>query len=497
MKKKFTIYSLIFCVFYGCQSQPLADVKTILADSNKIILIFKNFPKFKNKININPKVTIENTESTITCYDGMTINDYYPKINDTLFLKPNCEAIILKHNFNTISSMDFIFQKGDTIQFSYEKEIPIVTSIGGPSKAFEINYEKIWRNRIEKTLDFTAYEIYRYPYFSKLSNLSDNIFNNAPKIKQENYISAKINFENENIFLDSLRKENKISNNTFNFYSNRAKYLNLKMGVEQGINLDSLERDFSKFNSNSCMYTHYYDYVQSYVKVTIEDKAKIIRQSNGQIADYKEVFDKVSIYNKISKKYKDLLLIKYLELIGKNFEKKDFLNYVKKAQIIITDSILLSDINSRFMLDYWNSSDSNNNLYYLDKDKNKNSFADIIKKNKGKLIYVDFWASWCSPCRATMQSSKKLRSSYKNILFVYISIDKDFTVWKKANNEEELYDYQNSFILINEDKSSLLKNINLTSIPRYLLFNKKGKLINSNAPNPDSKELIEIINKNL
>src|SRR5690606_14264937 len=122
-------------------------------------------------------------------------------------------------------------------------------------------------------------------------------------------------------------------------------------------------------------------------------------------------------------------------------------------------------------------------------------FKEYIKESANKVIYVDLWASWCMPCRAVMPASIDLRENYKDdpINFVYISIDSKYTDWEKASEDESLSDYENSFLLLSPKTAALPKEIALTTIPRYLIFNKKGTLVFDNAPAPNNPELKKIL----
>lgn len=127
------------------------------------------------------------------------------------------------------------------------------------------------------------------------------------------------------------------------------------------------------------------------------------------------------------------------------------------------------------------------------------SLQDIIELNKGKLLYVDIWASWCVPCRSAMSYSRELRENFKdkNIAFIYLSVDEDFDKWKRAIEQENLSFYINSFKVANPRKNSFLVSLNAEEIPRYLLFNKDGKLVHSNAPGPGSEELKNLLERYL
>jgi thiol-disulfide isomerase/thioredoxin len=120
----------------------------------------------------------------------------------------------------------------------------------------------------------------------------------------------------------------------------------------------------------------------------------------------------------------------------------------------------------------------------------------IKKKYKNKVVFVDFWASWCLPCRAAMPATVKLRNTFKNkdIIFVNISIDSDFDKWIAASKKEHLLKNADNYIASNYPTSNFYKELKIREIPRYVIFNKNGELVNKNASSPASENIVNEIN---
>lgn len=109
-----------------------------------------------------------------------------------------------------------------------------------------------------------------------------------------------------------------------------------------------------------------------------------------------------------------------------------------------------------------------------------------LSEFKGKYIYVDLWASWCGPCNMEIPHLKELERTIDNdaIVFIGISVDEDVNDWKAALDRHQLRG--NQFIATRE----LSQMLNIQSIPRYVIFDKDGKMLNPNAPRPSSGNAI-------
>jgi thiol-disulfide isomerase/thioredoxin len=128
--------------------------------------------------------------------------------------------------------------------------------------------------------------------------------------------------------------------------------------------------------------------------------------------------------------------------------------------------------------------------------KTKVGLDDVLSLYKGKYVLLDLWASWCVPCVEEMPALQALRKKYPadKIAFLNVSVDRGVTQWRTRLHQLHS-DSLTSYLLLNQDSASLVKQIGLTTIPRYLLYDTEGKIINADAPTPSDPGLIEILDK--
>ncbi|MCS7077507.1 MAG: AhpC/TSA family protein [Bacteroidia bacterium] len=96
---------------------------------------------------------------------------------------------------------------------------------------------------------------------------------------------------------------------------------------------------------------------------------------------------------------------------------------------------------------------------------------------RGKYVLIDFWASWCSPCRAENPNVKRLYQQYKNKGFeVYgVSIDQKREDWLKAIKEDEI-----TWIQVLDQDNRTAQQFNVRAIPMTFLIDKNGVIIAKN-----------------
>lgn len=109
---------------------------------------------------------------------------------------------------------------------------------------------------------------------------------------------------------------------------------------------------------------------------------------------------------------------------------------------------------------------------------------------KGKVIYIDLWATWCSPCIQESPAFEALGKKYagKDIIFLPVSTDTSTGPWLGYLDEhkKELAQYHS-----NDD--ALKESWAILYIPRFILIDKDFNIVNAYAPSPSGEEIGSLI----
>jgi|GEM_PF-1860892 len=131
--------------------------------------------------------------------------------------------------------------------------------------------------------------------------------------------------------------------------------------------------------------------------------------------------------------------------------------------------------------------------------ENPQAFFDtLVGQFKGKVIYIDFWADWCSPCREAFKPAKKLKQAYagKDVVFLYLGYSCKKENWDKAIKHDQVSGYH--YWLDKEQSAFLKERFGIVGIPHYLLVDRNGEITSENVPGPASRAALnELIDERL
>lgn len=237
-----------------------------------------------------------------------------------------------------------------------------------------------------------------------------------------------------------------------------------------------------------------YQKYQSYRKMAM---AQVIDpcQQKGNKEAFEDVF-------KVAKSIKNEPLrddlIRYLLEISAG-QKKDVIERLNDfAQGCVKDQGLREEITK-----WWEKSqrllpgNPSHGFAFENYKKGKTTLSDL----KGKLVYIDLWATWCPDCIREIPSLKETQKRYqdKEITFVSISIDEKNreNIWRDMIEKKQLQGVQ-LFSANSPDRDKFFDFFCVAYIPHFILLDRDGKIIMANAPKPSQGQTLwQLIDENL
>jgi thiol-disulfide isomerase/thioredoxin len=456
----------------SCNAQNGSKIETktsIDIDESKSIksIYFEISTNEKNKfiwLNVFNKLDDEPTLVKLESYN----NKYIDSISSQ-----NEVEVSTSNMGEKCSQSTYRFLPGDSVIFTFDKDNQPIAKI--KNRVVNSNELNFFYFLNEKIIGINRYNLQQMYLRSK----------NKPLLsltKEESLINTKQ-------FTDSFYKAQKIGDS---FYSSVIKQIDFikvnffinekRQGKAQG-NISDIDIPNEYLTSSHLLpFLYYRSFLKQYYNVIL------LKGSLQNAPDYEKGYAIVN--QQFHDGIKDYLLF-YSILNLKSSNK--FGDYLARFFVDCKNEKYIDYIKSNYSD---NEVNNNSNLLLSEKKKRLN-FDSLISSYKGRVVYIDFWASWCSPCLAEMPTSKKMREQFldKKIAFIYISTDQKYSDWIDIIPKALLKNYNNSYLLMNSETSSLKKVFNLSSLPKYIIVNKEGKVVNTNAPRPNDPSLNLLLNK--
>lgn len=121
---------------------------------------------------------------------------------------------------------------------------------------------------------------------------------------------------------------------------------------------------------------------------------------------------------------------------------------------------------------------------FPDRDGNEVSLSSLV----GNVVFVDVWAAWCGPCRAEMPALLVLEEEYhdKGVTFLGVNVDEEPEKGMAMIDEKGL---KGTHIFTSGWKTQFMQDYAINGIPRFMVFDKEGKVAHVDSPRPSSDEI--------
>ncbi|MBF6611452.1 MAG: thioredoxin family protein [Chryseobacterium sp.] len=127
-------------------------------------------------------------------------------------------------------------------------------------------------------------------------------------------------------------------------------------------------------------------------------------------------------------------------------------------------------------------------------DGEKITIAEVLKSHEGKVLIIDFWASWCRDCILALPKTEEIKNRFPEVEFVYFSLDRTFDQWKKGLDKYEIAGQKNYWF--DEGwKNNFNNYVELNWVPRFMVINQQGKIADYYAISPEDPELLETLRR--
>jgi thiol-disulfide isomerase/thioredoxin len=234
------------------------------------------------------------------------------------------------------------------------------------------------------------------------------------------------------------------------------------------------------------------DFYAIYINDIIRRENQNFFNSPDSIKKYPEIMDSIRFFGRINNTKNSLLRQMVLtEMLyeGLEFSKVEIIDrYADKIAEIIREPYLKDPL----FAEYNKTKDRLNNPklasdVFLNKLKGssvKMAMDSIITLNRGKVIYIDCWATWCGPCLSEMPNSKSLMDEFKtkNVAFIFICLDSDEKSWKAALSKLSL---KGQHYYLSKEQSTDFKSLfEINGIPHYILIDKAGAISENRTLRP-------------
>jgi thiol-disulfide isomerase/thioredoxin len=495
MKKNNLLLSslLILLLIIGCKK---IKENESLEENNKIIIS----GEFKNIISIDSLSNIGIYAKDYLTKDITTTEkkvDSSGRFKFEIELTNQQDIMIL---YNTIISL--IVKPGDSIhlilnsQSKSRKDILKNLDISGTATNINNNLTDFFIN------DPIDYDIFRENR-QKLNSFEFKIYRDSVYKEQAYYAEKLISTNTFSISFKNWLEAQKLfarpSNYSFfEFYSSNKNLeeINNKELHKSKYDINDLPKLLPKHYINTVASNNIPKKILDYTIISSQNKASVMESSK------RDKFYIEKIIENYSKK--PHLLKSIVNEYTKSQLNQESIDFYEKNKATIDSILNKTEFENSLKIKYSNVKERINNpklsdeIYLIDYESSdvEGLIKKIVLEANGKPIYIDNWATWCSPCISEFkENTPKLISQFENsIEFVFLCYKSNKTQWKSIISK---YNLEGKHYFIEDNQiESLIDLFSINGYPTYTIIDREGKVIESgNSFSPSNPETVKFLNE--
>lgn len=462
MKKISLILLLINLLFWGCQQ-------------NKSVSPAKDQITFTGKISNAKQDQIVLSSSLLREKIGFYDGSFHATIDAD-------QPVIINFSINQ-NSWGAFAKPGDSIHVEFDsKEFPGTVNFSAPyaeENQLKLSIDKLVADSLGNY--GALYTLAESDFLSKLDIIKNVLHNTLGSFRQKNP-DADTDF----LALIEADIQYALASPLFNYKSYYPIYSN-DTTYEASESLEAKMAEVKVENPALLNLPRYTDFING---INLLEMAEILNNNEEIPQNEKGLF--LAMTQAIDKTFKDPQVKEYLlydaikmniELTGPNDIREDYASFLAESKNELYNNVL-KKIEAKW--GHLQAGMEAPDFSYPDIDSSFHALSDY----KGKYVFIDVWATWCGPCLMQQPALEAIEEQYKdnpNIVFMGVSIDKNGEAWKKMVTQKDMDGVQ--VLAEAAFDSKITKGYNISAIPRYIMIDKEGKLIDASAPRPMSDDL--------